>query len=906
VLKVGEIPVFYIPFFFYPADEMIIHPVIGYRTREGNYVQTTTYILGRPKSDSNTQSSLTKILGSSNDMEKKREGLFLRSTGKKAVDKDALSLKLLVDYYSNLGGYIGTDFVLPKRGILSDNFAFNLGIGLTRNLYYNGESYTPYNYDGSTEWNNSNLFSTKVPFRYRVKTKSSVGGKYGSFSWDVPFYSDPLVDSDFSKRAEEMDWVNMLQKGSALEQEDISQNLLGSYVWAFSGQLNPSLPNMSPYVNNLSINSISFNVSFRQGDTTPNASDLLPSRYYYAPETATLYSISGSVTGTPLNLGGNRSSQPAGKKDETELPDPLFNIGVPRSPFENREKEEAWQKDQSDKLVPPELTQRFDLPRVGNIILSMDYRIAPSSASTLRFDYEKWKNYEDVKWGDVSSILTNFGGDGSTTFNVNHSEGLFRNSFSYIGTGTWREYSYLNEEAQEYLTGGVTDQSKVNTAKLNEYGQSSFSTSYNVSSTLMPLYRNDIFKASSLAYSLGGLAVRSKFNRDNSTVDDLHWDMIWGKWAKDGERGTNEEGVQFIGVHRFSTNISASIMDQAQTLSLDAELPPRDPILTWRANFKIWVTETDANMRILFPGEEDKRKLEPFNFKEQINFGTYGNFVQTLALDTEDWDLTKSAQELLSEKMTTLTSTLSLTKWGISASYTASRMLGEEYIPRGGDPDSPNFEGWRQRKGTGVAGDPNFRLRAKDFSLGLNKIWSMKELWNNRLEFSIGLNTSLFFNFQRYTDSRYTFGLDFITKINNFLDLTLRAESRNNAIYRYFRNWPFFRDADIDIPDGPQNNLLLDLFDSFRFDNEERRKRSGFKMSRFNIVATHFLGDWNAVLNWSMAPYLAPASASHPRQYEISNEVTFLIQWVPINEFKSNISYNKRDTPEWKVEGFGN
>jgi hypothetical protein len=909
VLKVGEIPVFYIPFFFYPADEVIFHPVIGYRTREGNYVQTTTYIFGRPKAETSSQSSLTKILGSSNDMEKKREGLFLRSTGRKAVDKDSLSLKLLVDYYSNLGGYIGTEFILPKRGFLTNDFELDMGIGLTRNLYYGGGSYTPYNDDGSTDWNSSNLFSTKVPFRYRLKTKSAAGGKYGKFSWDVPFYSDPLVDSDFMNRAEEMDWINMLQKGSALEQEDISQNQLGSYVWAFSGQLNPTFPNMSPYINNISINSISFSVSFRQTDTG-NTTDIVPSRYFYAPETATLYSASGSITGTPLSLGGGGSGrQSAEKKDEADPSHPLFNIGIPRSPFEEKEEREAVQKDQSDKLAPPELTQRFDLPSVGNVRFSIDYRLSPSSASTLRFDYNRWKNYEDVNWGDVSSILTNFGGDGSTTFNVNHSEGLFSNSFSYTGTGTWRQYSYMNEEATEYLKNdgsGETDQDKVNNAKLHEYGQSSFSTSYLFSSTLRPLYRNEIFKTSSLAYSLGGLAVRSKFNKENSTVDDPQWDIIWGKWTKEGEKGTNEEGIQFIDNHQFSANLVALIMDKPQTLSLAAELPPRDPALTWTAGFRIWITETDANMRIVFPGEPDRRKLEPFNFKEQINFGNYGNFIQTFVLDTEGWDHSKSAQELMAEKTTILTSRVNLTKLGLTASFTASRMLGYEYIPGGSDPNNPVFEGWREREGAEVPGDPNFRLRAKDFSLGFNKIWSMKELWKDRLQFSIGVNSSLFFDLQRYTESRFTFGLDFIFQINKFVDLTLRAESRNNSIYRYFRNWPFFRDADIDIPDGPQNNLFLDLLDSFRFDNEELRKRSGYKMSKFSIAATHYLGDWNAVLSWSMAPYLPPVTGNRPRQYEMSNEVTFLIQWIPINEFKSNISYNKRDTPEWKVEGFGN
>jgi hypothetical protein len=908
VLKVGEIPVFYIPFFFYPADEMIIHPVIGYRTREGNYVQTTTYIFGRPKADSSSQSSLTRILGNSNDMEKKREGLFMRSTGKPAVDKDALSLKLLLDYYSNLGAYIGADFVLPSRGILTSNFELNLGIGLTRNLYYDGRSYSPYNDDGSTDWNSSNLFSKKVPFRYRLVTRSSVGGKYGRFSWDIPFYSDPLIDSDFSTRAEEMDWINMLQKGSAFDQESIAQNLRGSYTWVFTGQLNPTFPDMSPYINNISINSISVNVIFGQKDTG-GTRGIVPSRYYYAPETATLYSVSGSITGTPLSLGGSgKSSQAAVKKDETEFSDPLFNIGVPRSPFEDKEKEEARQKDQSDKLVPPELIQRFDLPRVGNVRFSLDYRLVPSSASTLRFDYNKWKSYEDVNWSDVSSILTNAGGEGSVTLNINHSETLFSSTLSFTGSGTWKQYSYLNGEAQEYLKiDGTTDQDKVDAAKLHEYGQSLFTTSYSLGTTVRPLYWNDMFKSSSLVYSLGGLAVRSKFDTVNSTVDNPQWDIIWGKWGKEGERDTKEEGVQFIGTHQMSANISALIMDKTQTLALDATLPPRDPALTWRAVFNIWVTVTEANMRIMFPGEPERRVFQPFNFTERINFTNWANFTQTVSLDTEGWDHSKSALQLLSEKTTTLTSRLTLSKWGnTSVSFSASRMLGDEYIPRGSDPNAPAFEGWRTREGTAEPGDPNFILRPNNFSLSYNNTWSMKELWKNRLQFSIGLNTGMSFNLQKYTESRFTFSLNFSMKVTNFLDLSFSAESKNDSIYRYFRNWPLFRNADIDIPDGPQNNVFLDLVDSFRFDNEELRKRSGFKMSRFNIVAIHNMGDWNAELRWSTYPHLPSAVGNRPRQYEMKNEVSFLIYWIPISEFRSNVTYKKFDNPEWKVEGFGN
>ncbi|MDR0290485.1 MAG: LPS-assembly protein LptD [Treponema sp.] len=889
VLKVGEIPVLYVPFFYYPADEVIFHPVIGSRTREGTYVQTTMYILGRPKASSSTQSSLTKILGNSNDMEKRREGLFLRSTGKKATDPDKVSLKAMVDWYANLGVYVGTDLVLPAKGILGA-INLNMGIGLTRTVANVGNVHTPFfpDYNGDTDWNYSNLFSMEVPLRYRFKTDSSISGKYGSFSWNLPFYSDPVVDSDFLNRAEDMDWVNMIQQGAAAaEAQDSTQNHMGNYSWQFSGQLRPNFPNMTPYITGISISTISTSVSFRTNDARPrtpsgtidtnNIQYWSPSSYFYAPDTATLYSLSSSIAGTPISLGGSAATQSAAAAAKNaERPDPLKDIGVPRSPFDDSEQEDSQKKDQSDKLVPPELVQRFDLPRVGNTRFSVDYRIAPSSASTLTFDYNKWKVYSDINWGEISSILTNVGGDASTTLNVNHSENLFTNTFSYSGNGSWRNL-YMNTEAEAYQRSdgsGEIDENKINNERMQQSRQTFFSTSYNVTSSLRPLYQNDIFKSSSLQYSLRGIAVRSKFDEENSTGDNPKWDMEYGEWKKEK-----------VDTHQFSTNISALIMDKTQTISLTTDLPPRAASIAWRASFRIWITETDANMRILFPEEEEERKLEPFNLTERIVFGTFGNLSQTLVLNTE------------SKELTTLTSSLNLTKWGFSASYSATRMLGFEYIPLGSDENALTFEGWRTRAGKAEAGDPNFQLRSRDFIMNFSKTWSMTQLWDNRLQFSVNIGSRLFLDLQRYTSSNFTFNLGFTVKVNNFLDLTLSTNSENAYIYRYLKDMPFFSDAPIEIPDGPQNNFFLDLVNSFRFDDEELRKISGYKIKNFRISATHFLGDWNATLTWSMFPSRATSS----RPVELINDVSFLVQWIPISEIKSDISYDKRNSPEWRV-----
>jgi len=317
-------------------------------------------------------------------------------------------------------------------------------------------------------------------------------------------------------------------------------------------------------------------------------------------------------------------------------------------------------------------------------------------------------------------------------------------------------------------------------------------------------------------------------------------------------------------------------MDKTQTFSATANLPPKDSELTLRTGLRIWITETDANMRILFPEDEEKRKLEPLYATERIIFGTFGNFTQNMVMNTEK------------KEMTSLTSSLNLTKWGLTATYAASRMKGYEYIP----PDSgATNTGWVQKAGEET-------LQSRDFTLNYSKNINMTELWNNRMQFTLNTSSRLFLDLQRYTSSTLSFSLGFTLGINKFIDLSLSTNSENASVYRYLRDMPFFNDAPIDIPEGPQNNLLMDLMNSFRFDDNQLRESSGFKMKNFQVAATHYLGDWNAILSWTMSPYRPP----NKRQYEINNEVSFLVQWIPISEIKTDLSYNKRNSPEWTVK----
>jgi len=852
VLKVGEIPVLYIPFFYFPADEVIFHPVIGYRTREGTYVQTTTYILGRPAVDYSSQSSLSRILGNSSDTEKVREGMFLRSTGKKVRDPSSISLKAMIDYYANLGAYFGLDLATPRTGYLN-NINMTLGVGITRTIsQLSNGNYSPYapDYDGSSEWNRSNLFSQDVPFRYRFKTDSSVSGRYGNLSWNFPFYSDPYVDNDFLDRAEEMDWVNIVQQGAAMDDETSSANEIQSYQWQLNGSFRPSIPKLAPYISSLSVNSITSTIAFKTL-LDSSQSNYSPTRAFFAPDKYTIYSVSGSVSGTPLRL--DSSTQSAVTAADPVIDDPLKNIGIARSPWESAEQAEAQAKSPADTLSPPVLTQRFDMPRAGSTRFGIDYQLSPTSSSELQFNSGVWKTYEDVDWSDIQSVLSSVGGNSSVNFNLNHSDNLYSNVFTFTGSGTWRQYNFINEEAEAFVTGGKPDPNKVNQVRLQQYRQSFYTSSYAYTGTLRPLYQNTVWGQSNLQYGFRGLLAKSNFI---GTGDDPEWEHIFGEWDKEK-----------LESHRFSTNFSANIRDKVQNVGLTSDLPPLDPAISANSVFRVWISETSSSIRVTNPGEPGKRKIYPFYTTETLRFGRIGSLVHYMVLDPE-----------LNNEFTTITTTLTL--WNFRAAYTAARMAGYEL----------QDSGW-------VTIDAEPSLKNKDITFSYYQNFTRRELVKDRLNFSLNINTQLFYDLQRYSNSKFNFTMGFTLGVNNFLDLSLSSTSENTVIFRYFKETPGFETLTEKYPEGEQNNLFIDLMDSFNFGDDYRRRRSGFKMKTFNIAATHHLGDWNAVLGVTMSPY-RPAGSD---RYDVSTDVSLLVQWKPISEIKTDIKYEKK-TDTWTVK----
>jgi hypothetical protein len=863
VLKVGEIPVLYIPFFHYPADEVIFHPVLGYRSRAGNFLQTTTYILGRPKASSTSESSITKILGNSSDMEKRREGIFLRTTGKKAANPDAASLKAIVDLYANLGAYLGTEMTLPGKGIFGAT-DLSAGAGFSRTVVPMASGYTPFAaYDGTSDWNRSKFISWDAPFRYRLKAGGSLSGRFGSLSWSLPYYSDPFVDNDFvSNRAEEMDWMHMIQEGAALEESATTENELGSYEWRINGSLRPSLPFLAPYISDLSLSNFINAVSFRtrQSKKLPSNS-YSPGRKFFYPDKY-VSSLSGSLSGTPLTLGGNQTARREEKDQDAGDGGPLAHIGIPRSPWD--EAPESPKREEPGQLVPPVLGQRFELPRSGRgVQLSVNYRITPSVASELQFRNQDlhWPEYDTINWGDVSYMQTSLGGDMSTTLNINQVDSIFTSALTFSGTGIWKTLNYLNEESEEFFTSGSPDPGKIRTKREEVYKQTYFTTYYGYTFALRPLYFSNMWGNSSFQYSFRGLLAKSAFT---GTGDNPKWEILHGAWNRDD-----------LESHHFSANVAALVMDHIQNLSLTADLPPEELAITGNTTLRAWISETNLRMKVVNPMEEARRKFEPLYTTETLKFGNLGSFQYYMVYDPAI------------ENVTTITTNLSLWNFGAYFSLTRAKASRLNYL-QSLDPVLP--DGWIQ------VGEE--QLIPQEFSFRYSQNFKKEELWDKRLNFTVNINAALAFDLQRYTNSHLNLGLGFTLNISNFLDVTLSYQAENTVIYRYFKSWGFF-DMPGNLPSGEQDNFFIDLANSFRFDDDEKRRSSGFKINAFNLALTHYLGDWKATLGVGISPYVD--SSQIPWRSRFNTEISFVIQWIPITEIKSDIQYNTR-YENWTVK----
>ncbi|MGL4524308.1 MAG: hypothetical protein ACRCVN_02150 [Spirochaetia bacterium] len=251
VMYMGNVPIFYLPFYYHGEDILPFNPVIGYRSPAGLFYNTTTYLYGEKKKNSRA-SSMFNIMGT-------EEGA---SIGDGYV-------KLMVDLYSMLGVFAGIGGYIPAM-----NTTFTIGVAYSRTIF-DGVSLYPLTGAVKEEINTSNWFGLDLPFRFGVQLE----GQISYLDFAIHSYSDPYFAQDFFFREEDASFFGFLGGlGSDNPYDEIFET--ESYL-RYEQEWRVNKPGLTLF----SIDYLNFELASTVKNNRDITNSFSPNQYFYIPKT---------------------------------------------------------------------------------------------------------------------------------------------------------------------------------------------------------------------------------------------------------------------------------------------------------------------------------------------------------------------------------------------------------------------------------------------------------------------------------------------------------------------------------------------------------------------------------------------------------------------------------------------
>lgn len=182
-VKIGRVPVFYLPFFFYPGTTMTFNPSIGISSSKGMYINTTTEIYGKypfggssSSSDNSLSASVLSFMDNKNEGPLVKDGIIYRPMKENEelspletwAKKSSSFFALFADVYKEYGPAIGFD---------------------TKNTFDNGLSFQ-----------STTIVSYDSSFKYASENHLEYSKDNINIDLDIPFYSDPYVAGIYLNR----------------------------------------------------------------------------------------------------------------------------------------------------------------------------------------------------------------------------------------------------------------------------------------------------------------------------------------------------------------------------------------------------------------------------------------------------------------------------------------------------------------------------------------------------------------------------------------------------------------------------------------------------------------------------------------------------------------------------------
>lgn len=854
--SIGVVPIFYLPFFYYPADEMITHPVFGFRNREGAFVQTTTYIIGRkPLPKQEEGSTFSNFLLSDSLKEQKLEGLFFKNLETPASNTNPSYLKLIADYYSGLGGLVGLDGKFEPKSSAVKKINFSVFFGVSRTLYKQSSTplYSIYDRKGESHMNKSYLFGKKMPFRYKSTFSFNLNKAPFTLDIDFPLVSDPFFKSDYFNREEDMNWFKyLLNKDKLADAKGASSE--DSFSWIFKTSLRPSIKQISPWISSFGIDSASFRVDFR----SKSNKDLSVEEILNSPERKFFYQqlmrpeIRSSISGTLIN---NEMFKSKKKPADSLAPEGIKNPFIEEQKQESAKKQDKEKEESKDAVeenkhetekTPNEEEPLFldvfipafkiknsssDLrSKYRSVDFSLSYTGDVTGLQETIFDSDNWHKPEDVKWKEFKTKFFQYKGKVGLSSKISYAKDFLSLSNSLEFSGNQQGHNYVKNTASEAKS------------KKANYEASVYSLKNSNTLTIKPFSDFPMFNPIAISWNLSEILIKNKFT---GTVDTPEWTVEKLKWHKD-----------FITAHTVGLTVGVVLNEYTQKMAFTANLPPLLQAYSAETSFTFPYGSLSFSSK-LFEKEKEKKKWfwDPFVSKLTFSLPYSIGLTQEYSYNIEE----KSSERYL----------ISFARKGLSASYTMNRDMRYVLDPR---------KGWVSK-----SKDKKFLPN----TIGINysnssnpfKIYS----WKNRLAVDLSFSSSLQIHLQKITDSYFTFTPSVTFKIHEFWDLSFGSTSRNDSIARYFQR---FLNLPVVIPG--ETNILKDLLASFYFWDINARKSSGFKLKSLNVGLTHYLKDWTMKFTYAISPQKKDKIVAGKKQfyYEFTPTITFVVEWNPISDIK--------------------
>lgn len=884
LLYVGSVPVFYFPAFYYPKDELIFNPVFSTKKREGYSVQTTTYLIGRKgldnssstsensSSDSSAESlkALYNFMKPSSLKEQKREGLILHNLDKDFTGDISNYLKFMADWYSKLGYMVGFDGVFkPSEKYVTDlNFSSYLGISNTiyTDSFGNYLAYDPNS--GEKTKDESYFMGLRLPFRYALNFGMTISKPF-KLTLSFPLYSDPYFNYDFlANRRESMDWISYFVDQTSEETVSISEYT--SFAWKISTSYSPSIPAiLKPYISSSSLSITSaVDINSKSATNLSSLSEGMPSSWQsYTPLRKFYYPSSVSPISANFSVSGTLFQWPKVENLSSSKVSYIYDLNKPDSLKSESELKETQKKDDENEKQSEDSSENVLLePSLPNLEYSVSqssmetpfsnkltYSINSSLSTQISYDSSLLKNADDFDWENIKSSMYTLKMPISLSNEMNYYGNYFSMTNNILYNPIWQHHPN---------TDGY-DEINANTLKLADYKAESQTISNSNTLSLKPFTYNKMFSETGISWDSTIQLYRREFIGD----------AVSPEWEHNFVDFTDSDCVT---VNSLNMTLAMSEMNNnfKQSLVFSAIMPPLLKQYTATLNLTFPYTNFTLSTGLKEPekgvdfSEWTKNDLQQsFSFSKTILNSTF-KLTESYNYDLEDF-VSNSLK-------------LSLSWYNFSSSYVCSYTKGADF----------------KDESTGWILNEEMKFRPYSLSFSFSPTTKTFYTWFNRISFAPSLSTSLTADLIRPTNSSFVFSPSITFKITDFFNITFSSNSKNSVLYRYVQSFLGHKGLI-----RGEENIFIDLLNSFAFGNTEKRQSSGFKLKSLNMTMSHELHDWTFNMTMKISPRLVIDGSN--KYYDFSPYISIGIVWNPMQSMKTTIIREAESTNSpnmiWKL-----